>query len=85
MIIATYVKATNDQGGNARCGWTIHEVTSDAAHGEWVSYLGFVDQGSAGNTGPRTALRREYPDAIEVQGLDITDDQYYRLEDDRVN
>jgi hypothetical protein len=69
--VATYVKAASGRGG-----WTVHTV-----NGSQVAYLGFVAQRGEGDT----SLRKMFPRAAVVQDLDVTGDQYGRLENDRLN
>lgn len=44
MIIVEYICTTNDRNGNPRRGWKIHRARSTG-----TTYLGYVDEGYAGD------------------------------------
>lgn len=65
MITAVYVRTKNDSNGNPRRGWMV--VDQDGRT------VGFVDEGYEGTP----ALRRRFPDAVEVwHALEVTPAAY---------
>jgi hypothetical protein len=86
MIIVQYVTTTRDANGNPRRGWQIHELApgivacpncSDGEHGDTITptYLGYVDEGYAGNRALSDQLRVAYgdelPDTLVMPAVDI--------------
>jgi hypothetical protein len=71
MIVATYMHTGKPYGttGNRRAGWAIHklrEVSDPFSNGSRVRYVGWVDGHS------RSDLAYAYPEAIEVQTIEVT-------------
>ncbi|HEX9540075.1 MAG TPA: hypothetical protein VGA04_18095 [Streptosporangiaceae bacterium] len=75
MIIATYLHTSASRNGNSRSGWAIHqlrEISDPFSNGSRVRYVGWVNAGAAG----RSALKYAYPEAIEVQTIEVTPRAY---------
>lgn len=54
MIIVEYIATTNDRNGNPRRGWKIHRTDQPGYAG--TEYLGYLDEGYAGDMRLSTAL-----------------------------
>ena len=80
MIVATYMHTASTRNGNSRSGWAIHqlrEISDPFSDGTRVRYVGWVDAGAAG----RSALKYAYPQAIEVQTIEVTPRAYRAARD----